>query len=121
MAQDDRDLIYQLIADAAIDKLGGMSLISLFLSEYEARDTDTAEELLSTLGDIVADETGDRLVACAWLVGALAQSEVRSDYVEVRLRERLMAMEDKSDSLDDRGLDALAALRTADLALYSSG
>ena len=121
MAEDARDLIYQLIADAAADKLGGMSLISLFLSEYRAKNASEADELLSTLGNIVADESGDRLIACAWLVGALAQSDVRSDYVEVKLRERLMAMEDESDALDEQELDALAALRKADLALYSSG
>lgn len=120
MAQEDRELIYKMIAESDADKIGGMSLISIFLSEYRARTSDQAEELLSSLGDILESDSGDRLVSCAWLVGALATSDVRSPDVEARLRNRLLSMEATAEHLDESDRVALSVLRDADLALHSA-
>ncbi len=120
-AQDNRELIYEMITESDADKIGGMSLISIFLAEYNARSSDEADELLSSLGHILDSDSGDRLLACAWLVGALASSGIRSAKLEARLRNRLLSMEVTADRLEDGDRAALAALRDAELALHSAG
>ena len=119
-ARDNRELIYEMIAESDADKIGGMSLISIFLAEYNARGSEEADELLSSLGHILDSDSGDRLLACAWLVVALANSGVRSPVLEARLKNRLLSMEVTADRLDDGDRAALAALRDADLALHSA-
>ena len=117
---DSSQAIDQMIVDAAGDRIGGMSLLSLFLTEYESRGSEDKDTLLAALGDILSTASEDRLIACAWLAGALAYSDVRSDCVEVSVRKRLMSMEAEADSLDERDLQALDALRKADIVLYST-
>lgn len=121
MSLEARKLIYKFIAESDGDRIGGMSLVSIFLSEYESRSADEAEELLLSLGEILEIDSGPRLAACAWLVEALAANNVRSLGVEAKLRRRLASMEANSNLPNDAEMQLLKALRSADLALYSVG
>lgn len=116
-----REQIYRFIAESDGDRVGGMSLVSVFLSEYHARNADEAEELLLGLGEIFESDSGTRLAASAWLVEALAANKVCSSFVEAKLRNRLASIEANSTSSDEAELQALQALRKADLALHSAG
>ena len=119
-AQETRKLIYRFIAESEGDKVGGASLVSVFLSEYNSRSADHAEALLEGLEEILDADSGPRLAACAWLVGALAANGVRSPGIEVALRKRLMLMEAGSASSSESDMQILKALRGADLALHSA-
>lgn len=116
-----REQIYRFIAESDGDRVGGMSLVSVFLSEYHARNADEAEELLLGLGEILESDSGTRLAASAWLVEALATNNVHSPVVEAKLRKRLASIEANSTPSNEAELQVLRALRSADLALYSAG
>ena len=120
MSLEDRQLIYRFIAESDSDRIGGMSLVSKFLSEYRARNADEVEELLLSLGEILESDSGPRLAACAWLVEALATNDIHSLVVEAKLRERLASMEANPNRPDQMEMHLLEALRNADLALYSA-
>lgn len=120
MALSTRDLIYKFIADSDGDRVGGMSLVAIFLSEYRARSAHEAEELLRGLGDILENDTGTRLAACAWLVEALAANNVYSSAVEAKLRRRLASMKAKLDLPNEAETQVITALGKADLAIDSA-
>ncbi len=120
MALGARELIYKFIADTDGDRVGGVSLVSTFLSEYRARNAGEAEELLLGLGDILENDSGTRLAACAWLVEALAANDVYSTDVEATLRRRLASMRAQSDLPKEAETQAIRALSKADLAMYSA-
>ena len=120
MSKEARNLIYKFIADSDSDKVGGMSLVSVFLSEYRARNTDEAEELLLSLGEIIEHDSGPRLAAGIWLVEALAVNDVYSSVVGAKLRRRLVSMESDSNLLAASEGSLLEALRKADLASYAA-
>ena len=120
MSLEARNLIYKFIAESDSDKVGGMSLVSIFLSEYRARNSDEAEELLLSLGEILEHDSGPRLAASVWLVEALAVNDVHSSVVGAKLRKRLASMESDSNLLAASEGDLREALRKADLALYAA-
>ena len=120
MSLEARNLIYKFIAESDSDKIGGMSLVSIFLSEYRARNAEEAEELLLSLGEILEHDPGPRLAASVWLVEALAVNDVHSSVVGAKLRKRLASMESDSNLLAASEGDLLEALRKADLALYAA-
>ncbi len=85
MSLKSRELIYRMIAESDGDEIGGMSLVSIFLSEFRSRDADGAEELLLSLGEILEEDSGPRLAACVWLVDALEANSDQLSEAEAQL------------------------------------
>ncbi len=117
---DARETIYRLIRESRGDKVGRMSVYSAFLRAHRDADAEQSAALVRALGEIIESDSGEMLIAGAWLAGAIAADEIRSDFLDQAVRRRLVNEEAVADQLSGPDLHALEALRDADAAIAAA-
>ena len=111
---DYRKSLAAMIEEAGRDRIGGSSLISLFLHDFRRCGQAEQAGWLRALEEMVAGDDDELLETIAWLVMGMYANEVYADSLVGHLRARIGAYTESIDGTSERGVRLRDQLRRID-------